>query len=175
VQSFFFSPKEAGPSGITWGVGPVGLYPTATDDLLGGEKWGIGPTAVALTQTNGWTVGLLANHLWSVAGADDRGDISVTFLQPFVSYTTQSHTTFSINTESTYDWESEQWTVPLNVVVSQVLKIGSQPVSIGLGGRYYAEGPDGAPDWGLRLVFTLLYPTSKPTDTSKSFKSERLK
>lgn len=50
VQSFFFSPKEPTAGGIIWGAGPVFLIPTATDDLLGGEKWGIGPTVVALKQ-----------------------------------------------------------------------------------------------------------------------------
>ena len=79
-------------------------------------------------------------------------------MQPFVSYTTKTHTTFGLNTESTYDWENDQWTVPINLFVSQILKIGKQPVSIQLGGRYYAEAPSGDRNWGLRLNFTLLYP-----------------
>ncbi|MGH8533683.1 MAG: hypothetical protein ACREV1_13370, partial [Gammaproteobacteria bacterium] len=29
---------------------------------------------------------------------------------------------------STYDWEHSQWTVPLNVSVSQLLKVGRQPI-----------------------------------------------
>jgi hypothetical protein len=33
-----------------------------------------------------------------------------------------------------------------------------QPVSLGIGGRYYAEAPDGGPDWGIRLLVTLLFP-----------------
>lgn len=158
VQSFFFSPKKPGWGGVVWGLGPVLLYPTATQDLLGGEKWGAGPTFVALKQVNGWTVGMLANHIWSFAGDEDRSNISATFVQPFVSYTTKMHTTFTVNTESTYNWESSDWTVPLNLSISQVLKIGGQPLSVSLGGRYYAEGPSGAPEWGLRFVFTLLYP-----------------
>ena len=161
TQSFFLSPKEPGPGGIIWGVGPVFLYPTATQDLLGGGKWGIGPTFVALKQTGGWTVGALANQIWSVGGDSDRDNISAMFLQPFISYTTKTHTTLTVNTESTYNWETSQWTVPINLMVSQVLKIGKQPVSIQLGGRYYAEGPSGAPDWGVRLAFTLLFPTGK--------------
>jgi hypothetical protein len=161
TQSFFFSPKEPGFGGIVWGVGPVVLYPTATQDLLGGEKWGLGPTFVALKQTGGWTVGMLANQIWSVAGNDDRDDISATFIQPFVSYTTKMHTTYAVNTESTYNWETSEWTVPLNLSVAQILKIGKQPVQIQLGGRYYAEGPSGAPEWGVRLVFTLLFPEGK--------------
>lgn len=158
TQSFFLSPKAPGPGGIIWGVGPVFLYPTATQDMLGGEKWGLGPTFVLLKQTGGWTVGILANQIWSVAGNSERNNISSSFVQPFISYTTKMHTTYALNTESTYDWEDSQWTVPINLTVAQVLKIGKQPVQIQLGGRYYAEGPSGAPDWGVRLAFTLLFP-----------------
>lgn len=161
TQSFFFSPKEPGPGGLIWGIGPALLYPTATQDLLGGGKWGAGPTFVALVQKGGWTVGALANQIWSFAGDDDRNNISSMFLQPFAAYTTRTHTTFTLNTESTYDWENSQWTVPINVMVSQILKIGKQPISIQIGGRYYTEGPSGAPDWGVRLNITLLYPTGK--------------
>ena len=158
TQSFFFSPKAPGPGGIIWGVGPVGYYPTNTDNLLGPDKWGLGPTLVALVQEKAWTVGVLANQIWSVGGDNNEQNISSMFLQPFVTYTTKTHTTFGLNAESTYDWEDDQWTVPLNLFVSQILKIGKQPVSIQLGGRYYVEGPSGHPNWGLRLNFTLLYP-----------------
>ncbi len=96
-----------------------------------------------------------------VAGNSHRENVSATFLQPFVTYTTKTHTTFGVNTESTYDWEDSQWTVPSMRSLSQVLKIGKQPISIQLGGRYYADGPSGGPDWGLRLNFTLLYPEHK--------------
>ena len=171
TQSFFLSPKEPGWGGIIWGVGPVVLYPTATQDLLGSEKWGLGPTFVALKQTGGWTVGALANHIWSVAGNDERDNISATFVQPFVSYTTKMHTTYTLNTESTYNWETSEWTVPLNLSVAQVLKIGKQPVQIQLGGRYYAEGPSGAPEWGLRLAFTLLFPQGRHSVAASDGKS----
>src|SRR6185436_18498846 len=106
--------------------------------------------------------GVLANQIWSFAGNDDRSDINATFVQPFAAYTTKTHTTFTLSTESTYDWNTSQWTVPVIGQISQVLKIGSQPVSIQLGAKYYAEGPSGAPDWGVRLNFTLLFPTTKP-------------
>jgi len=88
VQSFFFSPKTPTASGWIWGVGPVFLLPTGSDRLLTADKWGAGPTAVALRQQGPWTYGALANHIWSFAGNDNRADISATFLQPFLSYTT---------------------------------------------------------------------------------------
>lgn len=159
VQSLFFSPKAPTAGGWIWGAGPVVLLPTGTDELLTADKWGAGPTAVALRQQGPWTYGALANHIWSFAGDDDRADVNATFLQPFLSYTTPQAWTFSLNTESTYDWEGEQWSVPLNGVVTKVTRIGDQLVSIGAGARYWAESPDGGPEgWGARLVFTLLFP-----------------
>ena len=60
------------------------------------------------SRIGGWTYGALVNHIWSVAGDRDRADIGSTFLQPFLSYTTKTHTTFGVNTETTYDWEAKQ-------------------------------------------------------------------
>jgi hypothetical protein len=159
VQSLFFSPKKPSDSGWIWGIGPVFLLPTGSDDRLTADKWGIGPTAVALKQENGWTYGALTNHIWSVAGDDNRNDISSTFLQPFLSYTTKDAWTYTINSETTYDWKSSQSTVPVNLLVSKVTRFGGQLVSIGGGIRYWADGPNGAPEGlGLRFIVTLLYP-----------------
>jgi Putative MetA-pathway of phenol degradation len=159
VQSLFFSPKAPTKSGWIWGVGPAFMLPTATDDLLGSEKWSIGPTAVVLKQTeSGWTYGALANHLWSVAGDDNRGDVNATFLQPFLSKGLGHGRTATVNFESTYDWEGEQWTVRVNFMYSKVTKIGGQMVSFAGGARAYLDAPENGPDWGLRFVVTLLFP-----------------
>jgi hypothetical protein len=120
VQSLFFSPVDPSASGWIWGVGPVLLLPTATDDLLGTEKWGGGPTVVALRQEGPWTYGFLVNHIRSFAGDGDRADVSSSFMQPFMGYTTATGWSYDLQTESTYDWESHQWNVPLVVLVSKV-------------------------------------------------------
>lgn len=159
VASLFFSPTAPTSRGWIWGAGPVLLLPTASDDRLGGEKWGVGPTAVTLKQFGPWTVGGLANHVWSVAGENDRADVNATFLQPFASYITRTKTTFGISSESTYDWESESWSVPLNATVSQMLKVGQQILQVSTGARYWLDAPDNGPEgWGFRLQLTLLYP-----------------
>lgn len=157
VQSFFYSPKKPTAGGIIWGVGPVFLYPTGTSEYTTGKKWGAGPTIVVLKQFGQTTVGFLGNHIWSVAG-DDRPAVSSTFLQPFLAYTTKGATTYSLNTESTYDWKTKQWSVPINATIAQLVRIGKQPVSIGFGGRYYVATPALGPHWGVRVVTTLLYP-----------------
>jgi hypothetical protein len=65
----------------------------------------------------------------------------------------------SLNTESSYDWHNDQWTVPINVSVSQLTSIGKQRVQFALGFKVYAEAPSGTPDWGIRFTVTPLFPT----------------
>ena len=176
LQSFFFSPKAPGPFGLIWGVGPVLLYPTATHPLLGTGTFSMGPTVVVLKQEGPWTVGALMNQIWSVGISEDRKSVSQMFLQPFLTYTTKTHTTFAVNTESSANWNNHpgdaKWTVPLNFMVSQVLKIGKQPLQLQVGGRYYADTPRYGPDWGLRFTLTLLYPTNKPGPVAGTYSKD---
>lgn len=158
TQSFFFSPKEPTKSGLIWGVGPVLQIPTATDDMAP-NQWGAGITGVALKQADGWTVGMLANHVWSIGKSDQYGESSKTFIQPFLSYANKTGTSYGLNTESVYDWEAEEWSIPINMTVSQIIKVGGMPVQLSAGVRYWAESPDGGPqDWGARLGVTFLFP-----------------
>lgn len=117
VQSLLFTPKAPTDSGWILGVGPVFLFPTGSDNLLTTDKWGAGPTAVALRQQGPWTYGGLVNHLWSFAGKDARSDVNATFMQPFVTYTNKDAMSITGSTEATYDWESEQWAVPVIAMV----------------------------------------------------------
>jgi hypothetical protein len=157
LQNFFFSPKKPFHGWIV-GAGPVFQFPTATDDLLGQEQWCVGPTIVALRQEHGFTYGALLNQLTSFAGNGNRQHVNYLFLQPFLGYTLKTHTTFSINSESVCDWEGNQWTVPINFTVKQVVKIGKLPMQFEFGPRYYAaKGPNG-PNWGLRFTATMMFP-----------------
>ncbi|MCG7522512.1 transporter [Ruegeria sp. Ofav3-42] len=159
LQSFFVAPNRNPSDGWVIGLGGAFLLPTATDDLLGADKWGAGPSAIAIRQFGPWTVGGLANHVWSFAGDDDRPDVNQSFVQPFVSYTTPQAWQFSFTSESTYNWEAEQWSVPLNFVAGKTLQISGQTVSISGGIRYWAETPSSGPDGlGFRLVTTLVFP-----------------
>ena len=156
IQSFFFSPKEPTEAGWIWGAGPVFLLPTSTDDRFGAGEWGAGVTGVALRQEGPWTFGALANHIVDINAATD---INASFIQPFLSYTTPTAWTYTVNTETTYDWDADQWSVPVNVAVSKLTTIGNRPVSFTGGARYWAEStPAGPEGWAARFVVTLLYP-----------------
>lgn len=167
TQSFFFSPREP-VNGWILAAGPVVLWPAATDDLLGSNQWGLGPTALALKQAGPWTYGALVNHIWGVEGDATHADVNATFLQPFCSYITPSKTTFTINSESSYDWTHDQWTIPVNFVVSQLVKVGGHPVQLFAGARWYVESPDDGPEWGVRAGISLLFPKGKSAPPSRS-------
>lgn len=145
----FLSPKQPTAAGVVWGAGPVVLLPTATDSLLGAEKWGAGPAGVALVLRGPWTVGMLANHIWSFAGDGDRADISNTFMQPFVAYTTPGAWTVAVQSESSYNWHADQWSIPVNLGLSKLVMFGPLPVSLQAGVGYWVDSPANGPE-GIR-------------------------
>jgi hypothetical protein len=144
---------------ITWGFGPVILIPTATNDLLGTKKWGLGPSALILKQSHGITYGLLANQTWSVAGDEQRGDVSVLFVQPFLAYNWKSGAGVSVNSEITQNWEAESTIAFLNFAVSGVTKLGGQMISLSIGPRIPIASPaEARPDFGFRASITFVFP-----------------
>nr|WP_219826131.1 hypothetical protein [Scandinavium goeteborgense] len=158
TQSFWYSPKKKTSNGYIWGLGPVLTIPTGSS--LSSKSWGAGPTAIVLKQQGPWTYGALVNHIWDYAGKSNRTHTSQTLLQPFASYTWPTATSLVMNTESTYDWRESEWSVPVNLMVNQVVKVGGQIMQFGTGVRYWAVSDDdhGPAGWGLRLNVTFLFP-----------------
>ena len=80
-------------------------------------------------------------------------------MQPTLIYITKLETSFILDTESTYDWKSENWTVPINFEVKQILKVGDQTIQVGAGGRYTVTSPSAGPEgFGARFTLTFLFP-----------------
>ncbi len=159
LESLFFSPQAPTSGGWIWGVGPVLSLPTGSNDLLTSDKWGLGPTAVALKQNGPITVGVLANHIWSVAGDDARADINNTFVEPFFVYTTPKGLSYTTFVDFNKDWESDQSSTSISLGATKVTRIGKQLVSYGGFVKYWADDTITTPEGvSFRLQLTLLYP-----------------
>jgi hypothetical protein len=161
LTSFFFSPTK---SAVVWGIGPVVSVPSTAVPTLGTEKWSAGPTAVVLKQEGGLTYGALVNQIWSFAGNASREDVSQMFLQPFLAYTTKDAWTYTIQSESTANWQIDgdgRWNVPLNVLVAKLSTFGSFPASYMLGGGYFVVHPGNGATWKIRAAITILMPRKK--------------
>ncbi len=149
IQSYFFSPSK--PEGATWGAGASLVIPTGTDLSVDAGEWNFGSTGVVVAQEGPWTYGALANHLWSEGQS--------TFLEPFVSYTTETAWTFTMNAESTYFWKENEWLVPVHALASKIVRIGGQRVSLQAGVRYWLDSPASGPEgWGVRVAAVFLLP-----------------
>lgn len=133
----------------------IGL-PTASKDSLGSEKWTAGPALLYAKTGQPITLGVLAQHVWSFAGNDNRGDISATTLQPFLTYLLGGGWSASALTETTYNWQAvdDNWTIPIQLGVSKVLAIAGKYVNFGLTSVSYIEGSDYLPDLELRVNLT---------------------
>lgn len=75
-----------------------------------------------------------------------------------MGYTTRKQTTYTINSESTYDWKNDQWTAPINLMVAQLVTVGGKPLQFQVGYRYYVEKPANGPNNALRFSVIFLYP-----------------
>lgn len=156
AQSIFFSPKEV-KNGTVWGLGPVILLPTATDDFLGANKWGLGPNALILKLKGQWTYGALVNHIWSIGGSG-RNDINATFVQPFATYATKTGASYTLASENTQSWDNDIFGGFVGAYYAKVTKFGNQMVQLAVGPKVYYGNSKGNPDWGIRANIILLFP-----------------
>ncbi|MCD8516484.1 MAG: transporter [Burkholderiaceae bacterium] len=157
VIETFLSPNNNDK--FIWGIGPVVSTPSLSGDNFGTRQTGLGVTGVGLYMSKPWTVGLLAYNTWDVGGSSVAGTANNTYWQPFVSYVTENAWTFSLNTQSSFNWDARRAQNPLNFTVSKLSKIGDMPVSYSLGTRYFATSvPDGPTGWGVRAGITFLFP-----------------
>lgn len=141
----WYSPATEGD--LTWGVGPILRVPTGTD--VSSDTWAAGITGIALMQTGPWTYGAMANHLVDLE-SNPTTPTNATFFQPFVAYSTETAWTFSLQSETTYDWKNEQWSIPVNFSVSKLAVIGKVPVNFQGGVGYWLESPTNGPE-GMRF------------------------
>jgi hypothetical protein len=158
--SLFFNPLETKGS-LIWGLGASVTLPTATDDRLGSGKWSAGPTAVGLVQPGWGTYGMLARHLWSFAGDDDRRDVSQSLIEPFVNYNLDDGWYLISDSVITVDWkikEGDKVTLPLGGGVGKIFKVGNQPMNMRAEAYYNAIRPDSGPEWTIGGTVQFLFP-----------------
>ena len=157
VFTAFYVPSSGA---LMWGVGPVVEFPTGGASR-GSEKWSIGPSIVVLKQSGPWTLGLLANNVWSIAGDADRESVSRGLLQYFI--VRQLGNGWYVNSApiNTANWKAEsgqKFLVPLGAGGGKLVFLGKLPVNMQSQVYYNVVKPDIGPDWQLRVQVQLLLP-----------------
>ena len=157
--TFFLAPSK--PKKIIWGVGPAFVIPTATNSILGQGKFSLGPSFVGLAQPGHWTIGVLVNNVWSVAGSGSRPNVNQMLLQYFINYNLKKGWFLTLQPIITANWNASSgnvWTVPFGGGVGRIMKLGAQPVNIAA--QFYGNAvyPSGSSPWGMRLQIAFLFP-----------------
>jgi hypothetical protein len=150
----FFSPKDS--EKLTWGVGPVVLIPTSTDDALGNGDWGGGLSAVFLGMPGNWVVGSLFSNVWAE-------DLNLFTWQYFINYNIPNGNGLYLTSAPimTANWDADsgdRWTIPVGGGIGKIFKIGKQPVNGQVSAYYNVEKPKFGADWQLRLQLQFLFP-----------------
>jgi hypothetical protein len=157
----WISPSKA--AALTWGVGPVVLIPTSTDDVLGAGEWGAGISAIVLGMPGDWVVGSLLSNVWTAEEDDGSRAVNLFSWQPIINYNIpEMHGLYLTSVPLiTANWEADEdnrWTVPVGGGVGKLFKLGKQPVNGQVSAYYNAKKPEFAADWQLRLQLQFLFP-----------------
>jgi len=134
-------------TGILTAFGLFTTLPTATSSNLGTGRWSIGPELLIGKLTESYVLGIFPNHQWDIAGWSDN-DVNVTTTQVFATFLPGGGWNVGTSPIMAYDWNSEQWTIPINLTVGKTVVIGGKPWKIGVEANYYVEQSDSfGPEW----------------------------
>jgi hypothetical protein len=158
AESILIAPQDTKQ---LWAIGPAFFLPTAQEKTLGARKWAVGPNAIGLVHEGPWIVGAIGSQLWSFAGDEERRNVNLTTISPFLAYTTAKAFTFQLEADVIYNWDSrtseDALTLPITLSIAHVRRLGRHLVNVGVGGRYYVDAPEGGPEWGVRFFVTYLF------------------
>ena len=145
VFDLAYAPKN--DSGLLIAYGLVASLPTATEDALGSDRYTLGPEYLIGKITPKYVIGAFPSHRWDIGGSGDQS-ISLTSVQLFGTMIPGGGWNYGTNPIITYDWESEQATIPVNFNFGRTVIWGSSPWKLSMEFNYYIEQADEfGPDW----------------------------
>lgn len=136
--------------------GLQGTLPTGAN-RLSADQYRLGPEfAIAkISKTHYWAV--FPAHQWDISGGN--ADYSNTQLEMFAGYYLPNAWTIFTDSKWSYDWEADQATIPLNLSLRKVTKLGNLPIQMILGVDYFVKSNDDfGQDWALNFSIAPVVP-----------------
>jgi hypothetical protein len=158
--AMLFTPAK--PGKIIWAVGPTLTWGSVTPGL-GFEKFALAPSALGLYQNNGWTIGVIAQNSWSVAGPSDSADINLFYAQIFIVKNLANGWYVNSAPIITANWEApsgSQWNVPLGAGFGRLFRVNKLPINAQIGWYSYltsADDSSGQLRFQLQFILPKLY------------------
>jgi len=157
-------------SGLYMGVGPVMIFPTATDDRAGQGAWQVGPAFGAIYKgLPGFIFGALVQNPISFAyTAGDRPAVSTLIVQPIaLAYLGKGFYVKSGDAAWTMGWRAGTATVlPISLGLGwvHVREGGLPPINLFVSGEWtaYRDRAPVAPQTTVRFGLTVAFPEYRP-------------
>lgn len=162
-------PRIDAAPGLYMGVGPLMIFPTATDPRAGQGAWQIGPAFGAIYKgLPGFLFGgLVQNPISFAYTAGDRRAVSTLIVQPIaLAYLGKGFYVKSADSAWTLGWHSGTATVlPLSLGIGWVrVREGEPPINLFVSGEWtaYRQLAPVAPQTTVRFGVTVALPEFRP-------------
>lgn len=148
-----YAPKMEG--GLITAFGVISTLPTGSNGFST-DQWAVGPEFLFGKATKDRVLGVFPNHQWGVTGdgVDEGQRMNITSAQLFWVEILGGGWTIGTSPTMTYDWNTEQATIPINLNMSKTVVIGSRPWKFGFEANYYVEKADHSPEFMLGFNVT---------------------
>ncbi len=148
---------DVGDPAISFGVGPLLTFPTATETNLGSDKWTIGAANVFFNgRSPRFQYGYLLTYEHSFAGNSDRDTVSRGVFQPFGFY--QLGKGWYLRTAPIwfFNFENGDFNIPLGLGAGKVIQTRKVVYNFFLEPQYIvASEGNGQPEWQLYFALNL--------------------
>jgi len=146
--------SQTSPTGLITAYGMAGKLPTGEHDSMSTNKYSLGPELLIGKKTQKTLFGIFPNHQWDIAGSGDKA-VNKTTSQVFAVYFPGGGWSVGSSPIVSYDWEEEQWDLPINVTVGKTMILNKRPWKFDVEANYYTEKSDiYGSEWMFGLTIT---------------------
>ena len=160
LMDVFILPKKGD---VTFGVGPLVVLPTASDESLGSGKWQIGAAGVVVAPQKWGLLAALATYQTSFAGVSDRDDVNLATFQPIVNINLSDGWYLRSSATWNFNLESGNSYIPIGAGIGKVFQLDKGVTMNAFLEPQYTVWHDGsgAPHWQIFAGMNFQFPIGR--------------
>lgn len=160
LMDIFILPKKGE---VTFGVGPLVVLPTATDESLGSGKWQAGAAGIVVAPQSWGLLGGLVTYQASFAGQSDREDVSLLTFQPILNINLKEGWYLRSTATWNFDLDSGDGYIPVGFGIGKVFQLDKGvTMNAFIEPQYTVWNEGSAPRWQIFAGMNFQFPIRRP-------------